>query len=106
MTTSDHSDPRSGNPIGMPVSGRSSAPAVARVYPHPEEAGPFTEIVEILDDQGEVVVDDGEVRDHPEVPLTGEQRDAVVRRLGFKRTGPWALDGERAEAPVEPVRQS
>ncbi|MFF8617159.1 hypothetical protein [Streptomyces sp. NPDC015350] len=70
------------------------------VYPMPEERPVFTEIFEVTDDD-EVVLSEGEVREHPEVPLSVERRDEVLARMGFMRVGPWDEEGnERAQAPV------
>ncbi|WP_164837428.1 hypothetical protein [Streptomyces sp. B29(2018)] len=42
------------------------------------------------------------MREHPEVPLSEEQRDTVLLRMGYHRTGPWATseDGDIAGAAV------
>ena len=60
-----------------------------------------SEHADVLNANGDVVLDDFEVRHHPEVPLTDDERDAVLRRLGVHRVGPWRKDGDhRATAPV------
>lgn len=75
----------------------------AHVYPAPEEIA-WTEMVEIWDTRADtLIVNDGEVRDHPEVPLSNAQLDEVLDRLGYRRTGPWQREDDQAEAPVEPV---
>ena len=76
----------------------------ALVYPAPEEIE-WTETVEIWDTQAStLIINDGEVRDHPEVPLSDARLDAVLDRLGYRRTGPWQrVEDDRAEAPVEPA---
>jgi hypothetical protein len=74
------------------------------MYPDPaDEALGVTrgDAFEILDDDG-IVASDVEPRDHPEVPLSPAQRDAVLERLGHARTGPWVEDHDRAEASVRP----
>ncbi len=79
----------------------------ARLWVLREDGLPtWSETVDILDCDGNVVADDGEVRDHPEVPLTEGRRDAVLRQLGYERTGPWVESeggDESATAPVRPV---
>ncbi|MFI8944118.1 hypothetical protein [Streptomyces syringium] len=80
----------------------------AYAYPDPAEeegGGPaWSEIIEVREVSiDHVVADDCEVRDHPEVPLSQPQRDAVLGRLWYRRTGQWEDEGERATAPVEPV---
>lgn len=42
----------------------------------------------------DLLVNDAEVRGHLEVPLTPEQRDATLKRLGYARIGPWADEGD------------
>ncbi|SEK62885.1 hypothetical protein [Nonomuraea pusilla] len=77
---------------------------IARMFPDPgDEAMGIVrrEVFEVAGD-GALVVSDVEARDHPEVPLSAEQRDAVLERLGYVRTGPWIEEGERAEASVRP----
>ncbi|MFI7442853.1 hypothetical protein [Nonomuraea indica] len=77
---------------------------VARMYPDPadEPIGVTRgDTFEILDDDA-VVASEVEPRDHPEVPLSPAQRDAVLERLGYARTGPWVEDRDRAEASVRP----
>ncbi|MBB6348087.1 hypothetical protein ACWGH8_20045 [Nonomuraea muscovyensis] len=77
---------------------------VARMYPDPaDEAVGVTrgDVFEVLD-HDDVVAGDVEPRDHPEVPLSPAQRDAVLERLGYVRTGPWIEENERAEASVRP----
>jgi hypothetical protein len=74
---------------------------VVRMYPDPTGVVPTGDVFEVHDATGRELVSDAEVRDHPEVPLTLVQRDAVVRRLGYVRTGPWTEeDNGRAQAPV------
>ncbi|MEW5627181.1 hypothetical protein AB1388_11500 [Streptomyces hydrogenans] len=72
------------------------------MYPDPTDpVGPTGDVFEVHDATGRVLVSDTEVRDHPEVLLTLVQRDAVVRRLGYVRTGPWSEEaGGQAQAPV------
>ncbi|MFD6334844.1 hypothetical protein ACFWGI_35445 [Streptomyces niveus] len=71
------------------------------VYPEPGDGLPWCEIFEVSlgEDQ---VISDTEIRDHPEAPLSDEERDAVLSRLLYRRTGPWARDNddESASAPV------
>ena len=75
----------------------------ALVYPASDEIE-WTEMVEVWDTRANtVIINDGEVRDHPEVPLSDARLDAVLDRLGYRRTGPWQREDVRAEAPVEPV---
>jgi len=75
----------------------------AHTYPAPDDA--WTETVEIWNTQADIlIINDGEVRDHPEVPLSDARLDEVLDRLGYRRTGPWQRDeDDQAEAPVEPV---
>ncbi|MFB7375799.1 hypothetical protein ACFC6U_11805 [Kitasatospora purpeofusca] len=76
-------------------------------YPSPADALEGQSLAfEILDGNGAVVLDDYEVCDHPEVPLTQERRDAVLARLQYRRIGPWTQDGASFDAPVEPVGRS
>lgn len=77
---------------------------VAHVYPCPtdEDISPLAraEIIEIWRDD-DLLIDDAEPCDHPEVPLTVARRDLVLARLGFARIGPWSEEDDgRAEAPV------
>ncbi|RNG26379.1 hypothetical protein EEJ42_15115 [Streptomyces botrytidirepellens] len=73
-------------------------------YPDPQDAVPTTDVFEVEDhDIDRKLASDAEVRDHPEVPLTDGQRDIVVTRLGFRRTSPWVVDGDRASADVAPL---
>ena len=75
----------------------------ALVYPASDEIE-WTEMVEVWDTRANtVIINDGEVRDHPEVPLPDASLDEVLDRLGYRRTGPWQREDVRAEAPVEPV---
>ncbi|GAA0406079.1 hypothetical protein [Streptomyces luteireticuli] len=74
------------------------------VYEHPEDF--WTEVFEVIDKREEVIADDGETRDHPEVPLTPTQRDAVITRLGYQRTGPWTVADTPTEAPVKPIPEN
>ena len=70
------------------------------VFPHPDEKVPWVEIFEVWDGDT-LVTDEAEVRDHPEVPLTDEQRDRVLQRMRYGRTNDWKGDGDRAETEVE-----
>lgn len=72
-------------------------------YAAPEDV--WTETVEIWDTRSIVLINgDGEVREHPEVPLSEARLDAVLDRLGYRRTGPWQrVEDDLAKAPVEPV---
>lgn len=45
--------------------------------------------------------DDVEVRDHPEMPLTDDQRDVVLARLAVARIGPWSTSEDRARARAD-----
>ncbi|WP_146051039.1 hypothetical protein [Streptomyces noursei] len=74
------------------------------LYPDPNDGFvPWTEVFEVTDtSRGEIVASDSEVRDHPEAPLSGDRRDAVLARLGFRRTGPWDYaDEAHVDAPCE-----
>ena len=75
----------------------------AYVYPSPEDI--WSETVEVWDTQANVlIINDGEVRDHPEVPLSEARLDAVLDRLGYRRTSPWKLvEDDLAKALVEPL---
>ncbi|WP_416520034.1 hypothetical protein [Streptomyces achromogenes] len=77
------------------------------VYPDFDPIGPsvpWSEIFEVTEDAtGDVVHSDAGVRHHPEVPLTPEERDAVLATLRYRRTGPWKSDDDRHEAPVTSV---
>jgi hypothetical protein len=67
------------------------------MYWDPEE---IADIVEVVHNTGGLLSSGWEVRDHPEVPPTEAQRDAILDRAGWERTGPWIIDGDHAEAPV------
>lgn len=69
------------------------------MYPHQEERG--KDILELVQEGGHLLVVDEVVREDPEAPLTEAERDAVVDRTGWQRTGPWVIIGDDAEAPVE-----
>jgi len=75
------------------------------VYPDPQEGRiPWTEIFEVTDTStGDVAISDGEVRDHPEVPLAEEQRDRVLSQLGYRRVGPWRAEAGGMTAVAEPL---
>lgn len=75
----------------------------AYVYQAPEDV--WSEMIEVWDTRANtLIINDGEVRDHPEVPLSDASLDEVLDRLGYRRTGPWQRDDDQAaEAPVEPV---
>ncbi|MFJ4700628.1 hypothetical protein ACIP5N_21380 [Streptomyces sp. NPDC088768] len=74
------------------------------VYPDPQDEAPWLENFEVSDTATDDMLDsDADVRDHPEVPLSDERRDAVLARMGYRRTGPWAHDGERADADVTAI---
>ncbi|MER7707255.1 hypothetical protein ABTX81_30680 [Kitasatospora sp. NPDC097605] len=77
----------------------------AHFYPSTaDEITGQSETVEIHTDDADVIADDVEVRDHPEVTLTDAQRDAVLARMHFRRVGAWVAQPDgRANAPVEPV---
>lgn len=77
----------------------------AHMYPNPTDPDvPYSDMFEILSEDDDVVVNDFECREHPEVPLTIEQRDATLNRLGYTRIGPWVDEGDGcAAAPVEPL---
>jgi hypothetical protein len=64
------------------------------MYPCPDSPLPAplndAEVFEVVDDAGgDVLAQSLGARTHPEVPLTLDQRDSVVTRLGYRRTGPW-----------------
>ncbi|MFB9608669.1 hypothetical protein ACFFTQ_37525 [Streptomyces roseofulvus] len=86
----------------MTTDEKASTERMVFMYPDPTDpVGPMGDVFEVHDAAGRVLVSDTEVRDHPEVPLTLVQRDAVVRRLGHVLTGPWSEEaGGRAHAPV------
>ncbi|MEU3401356.1 hypothetical protein [Streptomyces filamentosus] len=86
----------------MTTDEKTSTEHMVLIYPYPTDpVEPTGDVFEVHDATGRVVVSDTEVRDHPEVPLTLVQRDAVVRRLGYVRTGPWSEEaGGQAQAPV------
>jgi len=66
----------------------------AYASPAPEDA--WTEMIEIWDTRVNVLIDnDGEVREHPEVPLPDARLDEVLDRLGYRRTGPWQREDDR-----------
>jgi hypothetical protein len=70
------------------------------VYPSPDNPR-HIEIFKVETENGDPVVGDVALRDAPGVPLTDQQRDAVVEQdLGFVRTGPWTVSGQRASATV------
>lgn len=79
-------------------------PLTAHMYPTPTEPVGWCVVFEVVDHNGDVLIDDAEVPEHPEVPLTIEQRDAVLARMGYSRLGAWT-DGEdgTATAPVQPT---
>ncbi|WP_189240507.1 hypothetical protein [Planomonospora parontospora] len=85
--------------------GHTSVTLIALLYPEPEpqdEGVIWTEEFEIWDSADNMVGNDCEVRDHPEVPLTVERRDAVLARMGYTRTGAWVeTDRDHAKASVQ-----
>jgi hypothetical protein len=77
--------PCPGSPLPVPL----NAAEVFQVVALPARFGGGSGQVFGDDADAEVVGESVAVREHPEVPLSLSQRDAVVARLGYRRTGPW-----------------
>lgn len=75
----------------------------AHFYPNPtDDVVVCSDIVEVLDSAGNELISDCIPYEHPEVPLSGEDRDRELARLGYCRIGPYVESGSGVEAPVKP----
>lgn len=74
---------------------------VGTMYVHLDQEKPWTEVFELVQEGGHFLLSDEVERGNPDVPLTETQRDAVVESAGWQRIGPWVIDGDDAEAPVQ-----
>ncbi|REE61488.1 hypothetical protein BX257_4067 [Streptomyces sp. 3212.3] len=74
---------------------------VGTIYVYLDQEKRGTEVFEFVQERSYLLMTDEVVRGDPDVPLTEAQRDAVVEGAGWERIGPWIIDGDGAEAPIQ-----